>query len=385
MALIERPERGFIFWPVGNGDSTTIVLTSEVTIQVDLHHMQCAEEPETPHAAVIDELEAILPKRNGKPYLSLFVLTHPDQDHCRGFADLLKRVTIGEIWHAPRIFREYHKEQCADAKAFRSEVRRRRALAIANDGDLEAGDRIRVIGWDDILREEKYRGFPRRLITVPGQVLTEFDGDDHSLVFRAFIHGPFKDECDQERNDTSVAMQVTLKRGQAETKAMLLGDFAYENVRRVFTETKTKSNLEWNIFLSPHHCSRKAVYNQADEAQKDILEMIEDAALTPGYILASSRTIPTGNTSGDNPPHAKAKNRYLEILPLDGKFYCTQEHPDRDSPKPIVFEATAAGISYVAPAQSAAKKAQMTGLAASVDQARGASQPPTTRVGFGQE
>jgi beta-lactamase superfamily II metal-dependent hydrolase len=43
---------------------------------------------------LVDELVAKLPQRDGKPYLSCFVLTHPDQDHCRGFADLLKRVVI---------------------------------------------------------------------------------------------------------------------------------------------------------------------------------------------------------------------------------------------------------------------------------------------------
>ena len=235
-------------------------------MQIDLHHLQCSEEPTNPSAAIIDELEAILPRRNGKPYLSLFVLTHPDRDHCRGFADLLKRVTIGEIWHAPRIFREFHKDLCDDAQKFRAEIRRRRALAISQNGNLSAGDRIRVIGWDDILNDEKYRGFPRHLVTIPGQTVTAFDGDDHALVFRAFIHGPFKEEFDCERNDTSVAMQINLKRGAATGSALLLGDYAYENVRRVFTVTADKSNLAWDMFLSPHHCSKKAIYDQKRRA-----------------------------------------------------------------------------------------------------------------------
>jgi len=382
VSLIERPDRGFVFWPVGNGDSTTIILTREATIQVDLHHMLCSEDSDTPTAAVIDELEAILPNRNGKPYLSLFVLTHPDRDHCKGFADLLKRVTIGEIWHAPRIFREYHRDLCDDAKSFRNEIRRRRSLAIEQQGELDSGDRIRVIGWDDLLLDEKYRGFPRHLMTFPGQSVTAFDGEDFSRIFRAFIHGPFK-ECDQERNDTSVAMQVTLKRGMMEGKVLLLGDYAYENVRQVLDATHDKSNIAWNVFLSPHHCSQKSLYDPAGNLQSDILEKLEAAGLPSGHIIASSRSFPTQNAPGDNPPHIKAKNRYLEILPRGGRFICTQEHPSRQSPQPIVYEVTINGVEYIAPTLTKVDESEKAGLAAVVDRARGAEQPPSTRIGFG--
>ena len=385
MALITRPNRGFIHWPVSNGDSTTIILTSDVTIQVDLHHMQCAEDPANPSAAVIDELEAILPKRNGRPYLSLFVLTHPDRDHCKGFADLLKRVSIGEIWHTPRIFREYHRDLCDDAKAFKVEMRRRRKLAIERNGNLESGDRIRVIGWDeDVLGHDNYNGFPRSLISAPGNTLTAFDGDDHAGVFRAFLHGPFKDECDSDRNDTSVAMQVTLTRGSVEGKLLLLGDYAYENVRRVFSTTKDKNNLAWDVFLSPHHCSKKAIHDKQDNPQRDILKMIEDAGRQNGRIIASSRPVPSRNNSGDDPPHVIAKNRYQEIVPYGGAFVCTQEHPNREQPRPVVFEVTTAGVEYVAPqVQKTQDQAHRPGLAAAVEQARGTAQPPATRVGFG--
>ena len=61
---------------------------------------------------------ALLPEDDGKPSLAVFVLTHPDEDHCLGFKDLLKRVKIGEIWFTPRVFREYSKDLSDDAKAF---------------------------------------------------------------------------------------------------------------------------------------------------------------------------------------------------------------------------------------------------------------------------
>jgi hypothetical protein len=67
---------------------------SEV-VQIDINDKAMADEQGNEHIPIVDELVAKLPK----PNLSCFVLTHPDLDHCRGFEDLLKRVTIGKAWH----------------------------------------------------------------------------------------------------------------------------------------------------------------------------------------------------------------------------------------------------------------------------------------------
>lgn len=96
------------FWPVGTGDSTTFVVReNEIVFQVDLRHSLKSEDAETDCAPIIDYLEEHLPKRDGKPYLSTFAITHPDKDHIQGFEELLKRVTVGELWFTPRIFREH--------------------------------------------------------------------------------------------------------------------------------------------------------------------------------------------------------------------------------------------------------------------------------------
>src|SRR5712692_9743922 len=142
-------EKCVIFWPVGTGDSTTLVLIpGEVVMQIDLHHMAKADDKDNPEWPVIDHLIKLLPKKNGRPYLALFVLTHPDQDHIRGFKELLSRVLIGEIWHTPRIFRDQSDEEalCEDAKAFRKDAHRRRKAIADNPDNIKSGNRLRVIG-----------------------------------------------------------------------------------------------------------------------------------------------------------------------------------------------------------------------------------------------
>jgi beta-lactamase superfamily II metal-dependent hydrolase len=382
---IERPDQGFIFWPVGSGDSTTISVHKDTVIQIDLRHLSAADDEDDPRMAVIDDLEKMLPEVDGKPYLAVFILTHPDEDHCRGFADLLKRVKIGELWHTPRVFREYHGDLCDDAKAFRKEAKRRAAKMIEENGAVVTGDRVHIIGYDTLLEEDDYKGFPRDYLTIPGNTITELDGKEMGDSFRAFVHGPFKDDCDGERNDTSLALQVTLVKGEDEAQAMLLGDLCYPGMKKVFDRSK-EVDLAWNIFLAPHHCSKSVMYwkgeGEEEECLKqDILDAIEKVALSPGYVVASSRPVPSSNQAGDNPPHTKAKARYEEIVP--DTFLCTQEHPNEETPEPIIFALEEGGLVCKAPKQDTGKNSKS--ITDAVAAARGGTRVPTDRVGFGNQ
>lgn len=381
----EMPAKGFVFWPVGTGDSTTIVVTDDIDLQVDLHHLTCSEDDDDPHAPIVDPLVDHLPRRNDKPYLSVFVLTHPDQDHCLGFADLLKRVQIGELWFSPRVFREFKTDLCDDAKAFQKEARRRVKKMIDANGQVASGDRLHLIGYDELLQEDEYKGFPRKHLTVPGNTITELDGEECAEVFRAFVHAPFKDDSDGERNDTSVALQVVLRSGKTECSALLLGDHRYPTIRRIFDRSKSV-DLVWNVMLAAHHCSKSVMYWQ-DEGEKEeslkqaLLDDMEEAELNPGYIVASSEPIPSSNEDGDNPPHAKAKARYEEIV--NDAFICTQEHPNKKKPVPIVFELAKEGLS-LRDSRSATTANTQRPIAAAVTVARGTQEPPKERVGFGR-
>jgi hypothetical protein len=85
--------RGVVFWPVGTGDSTTIVVDDEIVMQVDLHDMDKADDDANPEVPVIDRLVEALPTgEDGRPYLAVFALTHADLDHCQRFEDLLSKL-----------------------------------------------------------------------------------------------------------------------------------------------------------------------------------------------------------------------------------------------------------------------------------------------------
>jgi beta-lactamase superfamily II metal-dependent hydrolase len=380
MSLKTLPPSGFVYWPVGNGDSTTICVDAKTVMQVDLHHLECAEDDDDHRTPVVDRLVEMLPKVNGKPYLAVFVLTHPDLDHCAGFKELLEKVTIGELWFSPRVFSEFKCDLCDDACAFKDEAKRRVKQTIA--GKTGAGDRVRIIGSAEVLDDDDFEGFPADRLTIPGTALTEIDSKDRNDALRIFVHAPFKDDSDGGRNDTSVGLQVTLLNDEHALKAMLLGDLCYPTIKQIFDISKA-DDVAWNVFLAPHHCSKSVMYwadtvDDDETLRDDIVTAIQDAALSPGYIVLSSDCCPASNKKGDNPPHALAKAQYEEIAP-DGVL-CTQTHGSDDAPEPIVFELTESGIVYSEP--TAATEATKS-LAAAIAAARGTNEPPQQRVGFG--
>ncbi len=410
------PDRGIVFWPVGTGDSTTIVIDDERVMQVDLHHMGGADEGGSPHTPIIDRLAEALPQRDGRPYLAAFALTHADQDHCKGFGDLLDSdILIGELWATPRLWREYAEvdgedaELCEDAQRFHDEAERRVAATlehVAAGRGVPSGDRVRVIGYDTDLDDENhpYRDLPAEHLSFPGDTVITIDGADVGDLFEAFIHAPFKDDCAAERNDTSLAMQVMLKGDGVDGRALLLGDLAYATLRRIFDLTRDADRLAWDLLLAPHHCSHRVMYapgaDGEEELKQDIMDDFDANRRDTAYVVASSNLIPRSNKPGDNPPHAKAKVRYQE-LGIE-QFLCTQEHGDVDAPHPIVFALEDNGLALqamevVRESAAGVKTLAAIGLAAAigvggtlaaarvaVKRARGADAAPAKPVGFGR-
>ena len=369
------PKRGLVFWPVANGDSTTIVIDTKTHLQVDLNHLEKSEDADDPTWSIIDELVQRLPKKDDRPYLAAFALTHPDQDHCRGFAKLLDEVDIGELWFTPRVFREYKKDLCDDAKAFKKEAERRVKKTIGAKGDPGAGQRVRIFGYSELLEEDQFKNFPDDRLTVPGNELTTIDENDVSSMFRAFVHAPFKDDDAGDRNDTSLGMQVTLFDGTKKLRALLFGDLSYPIIKRIF-ELSEADDLAWNVLLAPHHCSKAVMYwkdegDDEEKLKKHIVDEMDDASKSPNRIVSSSNTVPSSNKPGDNPPHAKAKTQYESITT---SFLCTM-----DNANPIVAEIDDEKILFAASA-TASKSASVA-----ASEARGSNETPGDAVTYGRD
>lgn len=384
-------KKAVIYWPVGTGDSSTLILKpGKLVMQIDLHHLELADDDDNPEWPIIDYLVRNLPKKpNGRPYLALFVLTHPDEDHIRGFEELLRRVDIGEIWHTPKIFRDQSDQDslCSDAKAFRKEAHRRRTAIADNPNDIRSGNRLRVIGHDDILNEPDYKKLPANCKSRSGEKVNAVDGNDLS-DFTAFIHAPFSADQAKNKNNTSLALNVVIWEGEKAGQFFFFGDREYPTVKRIFEETeRSRTNtpyLYWDALLSPHHCSKGVMYwkEEGDEEEsfkQDVMDyMAKYSKSKNGYIVASSTSEFT-SAPGDNPPHSKARRQYEKIV-KPGRFICTHEYPTKAKPVPIVFTVGENGFEF--DDKRSASKGPAT-LASVVASARGVSAPPPVQTTFG--
>ena len=277
------PELGAVFWPVGTGDSSTVVVNESALIQVDLHDLAKADDDDTHEVPVVDLLVEALPRgTDGRPYLAVFVLTHADKDHCSGFEELLDQVTIGELWATPRLWREY-----ADAgRAGAVQGRHRRSRK-----SRSAGSRRRRRPWPAARSRPAATASwwsattptttstptpscltgssPRRATASPRSTAWTSRGR-----FEAFIHAPFKDDCAEARNETSLSMQVTLTEdGGQDGKLLLFGDLAHDTIMKIFNYSEDQEReryLAWDLLLAPHHCSKKVMYVREDG--KDVLK-----------------------------------------------------------------------------------------------------------------
>jgi beta-lactamase superfamily II metal-dependent hydrolase len=353
------PERGAVFWPVGTGDSTTVVISDEIVLQIDLHDLALADDEDTSEVPVVDLLAETLPQVDGEPYLAAFALTHADKDHCLGFADLLDKVRIGELWATPRLWREYQMDDapalCPDAQAFQEEAERRVAAvkaAIAKGEEPASGDRIVIIGYDTDHDKHAYAELPNEYKSGPGKSITTIDGVDCSDTFEAFIHAPFADDCASARNDTSLAMHLTIVEDSGvEGRVLMFGDLAHETIMKIFTYSEDHGRgeyLAYDVLLAPHHCSKKVMFTPAgdgkDVYQKDVVEALTKYANDAAVVVCSSGPIPEQDKPRDNPPHMKAYNRYREVV---DEVIVTMSWPAGDAVAPVVFVVDPTGAHIV--------------------------------------
>lgn len=355
MTIDTRPT--ITFFPVGNGDSVLVSVGEEFAMLVDVKITNAARDPGDAstydlHRHLLDRLPR---DGQGRPFLSVFVNTHPDQDHLLGFGDHFhlgppgayddgaeeEKILVNELWFAPGIFNEYHADLSGDARAFKREARRRIELFRKKGGAPGAGDRIRILGSSDT---DEVDGL-RAVTTCAGETLSRFDGaarDDLSV----FLHAPFKGDTDgeaYERNDASVVMQVRFRRGRdpLACRALFGGDAGSTIWEKIIARSADET-LAWDLLLAPHHCSWTFFSegrSEDAEASEAIMDFLRDRHLAGARVVASSKPIKDDDC---NPPHFIAATKYREAVG-PASLLCTGEHPTEESPKTLVFDVTENG------------------------------------------
>jgi len=365
------------FFPVGNGDMTLISLgdTAGTNILIDCNIRGAADDPDDDTRDVAGDLRTRLKTdSDGRPYVDVFLSSHPDEDHSLGmqkhfhlaslsdYADddkptNEKRIVIGEMWSSPIVFRRTSKEHklCDDAKAFKKEAKRR--VQMARDKKftgIEHGDRVLLLGEDE---DGKTDDLGPILVKVDDS-FSQINGVQSKLL-KARLLAPLQISGDEEeeellsKNHSSVILNFELADDASRKTVknfLTTGDAEVLIWEKLWEKHKNNPEvLAYDLLLSPHHCSWHSLsYDSRSEKGEDakVCEPAKSALSQireKGKIVASSK--PIEDDDCDPPSHA-AKCEYEAIAKkAKGEFFCTDEQPSKDKPAPLDFVLSDGAIS----------------------------------------
>jgi hypothetical protein len=354
------------FFVVGNGDMTLIELESGRKILSDVNIRSAADDPDDDTPDVAKELRDRLSRdAEGRLYVDALLLSHPDQDHCRGlprhfhlgppgdWSKAADKIFVRELWSSPMVFRRASSQHvlCDEAKAFNSEARRRVArFREAGDG-IGDGDRILILGKDE---NGKTDDLTPILVKVD-QTFSRVNGQyDHSMTTRLLAPGPKNDDQDEEelrsKNHSSTILRFSLLGGGKPDAGRFLtgGDAEVAIWERLWD--RHASNADWlsyDILLAPHHCSWHSLsYDSwSDFGEEAEVNTKARKALSQtrkgAVIVASSNPI---KDDDNDPPCIRAKREYVAIAKdAGGSFKCVGEYPSAKKLETTEFEIGADG------------------------------------------
>lgn len=363
------------FYPVGSGDMTLIRLASGKTILIDIHIRQKADsESEDDYSDAASMLKDVLDRDgDGRLYVDVFALSHPDRDHIAGLerhfhlgapSNLKKpskdnagpeKVLIREMWSSPLTFRRKDKVDgplCADAEAWREEARRRVKLHKAKDSKAnELGNKILVLGEDIHNKTEGIEG----IVVNVGDQITQIGGENDStfsalLLSPKLVSGEEAEEL-KGKNNSSIVLRFSLapeKGKTADIRFLTGGDAEIDIWKRIWERNKaTKDNLAYHVLQTPHHCSLGCLsydnYNDiGDKKGKGEDCVIDDEALSA---LSQNSEQAIIVASMDEPEKKSGRSLAWRTYQdkIDGQAKCTMvDSPD----KPLRIYITEAGPSF---------------------------------------
>ena len=352
-----------IFYPVGNGDTSQIVLDNGKRILFDFKHLKKTEDGEGPEINLKDRLKSELKKIDKKSF-DVVAFTHGDKDHIENSTEFFElwyskkyqgvhRIKIDELWVPAAMILETasNDEQSDEFVIWRQEARCR----------LKKGKGIQVFSKPEKLKdwlEENNLTLDSRkhLITDAGQIVPGFTLANDGIEF--FCHSPFikhVDEGEDLRNEAALVFNIRFKVGSNTFDYFAVGDSQWEVLEDIVNISKKHNNadrLEWDLYNIPHHCSYLALSDDKGDTETTPKPFVKELLLSGkegAYGVSSSKPIEDTKEGREQqqPPHIQAKKCYEHYLKkIEGaKLMVTMEEPNTDKPEPLIFNIDNNGIS----------------------------------------
>jgi len=356
------------FYPVGNGDTTQIVMSGGRRVLFDFCHRNKAEDSDTPEIDLKARLKDDL-KKADRDYFDVVAFTHADLDHIQGSTDFFElqhakkyhgegRVKIRELWVPAAMLLEEadNDHQTEEYVLLRQEARHR----LLEGKDILVFSKPQAVAdWLEPLLNARGESASARdhLFIDAGKIVPGFSLNQDRVEF--FCHSPFIKHCDEGdiiRNRASLVFNVRFRADGAHFDYLEVGDATWEEMEDIVSTTKYHKNddrLAWDLYNIPHHCSYLALSDEKGDKETEPKPLIKDLlqmGKKDSYIVSCSKPVTDvkESYSQTQPPHIQARKAYERYLKEVGgrKFLVTMEEPNANKPEPITFEITSGGVTW---------------------------------------
>lgn len=299
-----------IFYPVGNGDTTQIVLAKGRRVLFDFCHRDKAEDADTPEIDLKARLKEDLKAAN-RDYFDVVAFTHADRDHIQGSTDFFElqhakkyhgdgRIKIRELWVPAAMLLEEadNDHQTEEYVLLRQEARHR----LLEGKDILVFSKPQALAdWLEPLLKARGESASARdhLFIDAGTIVPGFTQAKDGVEF--FCHSPFIKHCDNGdiiRNSAALVFNLRFNADGATYDYLEVGDAEYGDLEDIVSTTryhKNEDRLAWDLFNIPHHCSYRALNEDKGKDETVPTPLVKDLLLmgkSDAYIVSCSKPTP---------------------------------------------------------------------------------------------
>jgi beta-lactamase superfamily II metal-dependent hydrolase len=293
---IIKPTKAGIFRTVflytGQGESTLLVIPTGATITDYMYVLVDCDRDKEPNEVDLVEMFKDLFTTSGK--LSIFINTHPHNDHIGGIKEVYDEIKFSEVWHSNHKPGRKHKEKYKELQYVLQKVSKSNEFFLFGTNDL---NKIRDSDDTEVIKK---LGVVDYQVLSPAEYLWEEINDADS------------DERDNRIHEQCGVIKFTYGK---EAKSIL---FTGDSDKKAWKEHITdyhKNNLPSTVLSASHHGSRS--FFKDSEEDDDIYETHINY-IEPTYLVISA---PRKEDSPFGHPHEDAMVLYKNHVDENGIFH----------------------------------------------------------------